>query len=398
MSAARAFTPDADERARRRITQTLGGPVMVRLAGLMPELANLPQNQALEMVLNDCGLLHRCFTVFKAERPRFKDLLLSRYHLPVENDNAPLLCGRSVNQITAMVVRSAAKRYFHRRLEQRPSWPRRSRLEPRNQLGWMGMLDWMANRPPPPREKSPADQLYDAIRQYLLHDWQVPIIPQYARMTPPEVRALGSHLLDFRDAGALARYLDGGLGWPQVAEEPPPAPEPEAIVAAEPMPEPPPLPPSAAPAPVTGTAALPSAPLVSENRASLSQVLSRDGRSLRMEALVPILVRPEIKAALGHPSQNEMLLASRLLARTGPGTVRRLVVDFGLPAEQMTVMLTAAALALPQPVFERLFGRQGDAILVLALVRKARQAGLAPDRPPEDFGAFMRELFGRFGR
>jgi hypothetical protein len=117
-----------------------------------------------------------------------------------------------------------------------------------------------------------------------------------------------------------------------------------------------------------------------------------------METLVPILVRPEIKAALGHPSQNEMLLASRLLARTGPGTVRRLVVDFGLPAEQMTVMLTAAALALPQPVFERLFGRQGDAMLVLALVRKARQAGLAPDQPPEAFGAFMRQLFGRFGR
>jgi hypothetical protein len=369
---------------------------MVRLAGLVPELANLPQNQALEMVLNDCGLLHRCFAVFKAERPRFKDLLLNRYHLPVENDNTPLVCGRSVNQITAMVVRSAAKRYFHRRLDQRPGWPRRSRLEPRTQLGWTGMLDWMVNRPPPPREKTPADQLYDAIRQYLLHDWQVPIIPQYARMTPPEVRALGSHLLDFRDAGALARYLDGGMGWPEVAEEPPPTPV--ETVTAEPLPEPPPLPPSATPEPVTGTAALPSAPLVPENRASLSQILGNDGRSLRMETLVPILVRPEIKAALGHPSQNEMLLASRLLARTGPGTVRRLVVDFGLPAEQMTVMLTAAALALPQPVFERLFGRQGDAMLVLALVRKARQAGLAPDQPPEAFGAFMRQLFGRFGR
>ena len=396
MSAARAHIPDADERARRRITQTLGGPVMVRLAGLMPELAHLTQDQALETVLNDCGLLHRCFTTFRSERPRFRDLLLDRRHQPVENDNTQLLCGRSVNQIIAMVVRSAAKRHFRRRLEQRPSWPRRSRLENRTQLGWTGMLGWMANRPPSVREKPPADQLYDSIRQYLLHDWQVPIIPQYARMTPPEVRALGSHLLDFRDAGALARYLDGGLGWQQVAEEPPPTPV--DAVEALPMPVPPPLPPSNAPVPVTGMAALPSASLVPENRASLSQVLSRDGRSLRMETLVPILVRPEIKAALGQPSQNEMLLASRLLARTGPGTVRRLVVDFGLPAEQMTVMLTAAALVLPQPVFERLFGRQGDATLVLALVGKARQAGLAPDRPPEEFGAFMRELFGRFGR
>ena len=389
MSAARASNPDADERARRRITQTLGGPVMVRLAGLMPELSHLSQDQALETVLNDCSLLHRCFTTFRAERQRFRDLLLDRRHMPVENDNTPLLCGRSVNQITAMVVRSAAKRHFRHRLEQRPGWPRRPRLEPRNQLGWTGMLSWMANRPPPVREKTPADQLYDAIRQYLLHDWQVPIIPQYARMTPPEVRALGSHLLDFRDAGALARYLDGGLGWPQVVEEAAPAPE-EVVVA--------PPPPSTAPKPVTGTAALPSAPLVPENRASLSQVLSRDGRSLRMETLVPILVQPEIKAALGQPSQNEMLLASRLLARTGPGTVRRLVVDFGLPAEQMTVMLTAAALALPMPVFERLFGRQGDATLILALVRKARQAGLSPDHPPAEFGAFMRKLFGRFGR
>ncbi len=396
MIAALAHAADTNERARRRVNHALDGPVMATLVTLVPELTGLPRDRALEIVLNDCSLLHRCFLAFRAERPRFRDLLMDRHHRPVDNDNTQLICGRTVNQVVSMIVRSAAKRHFHLRLERRGAWDghSRSRLAPPSGQGWPAMLDWMTGQPPARREKPPADQLYDAIRQYLLHDWQVPIIPQYARMSPPEVRALGSRILDFHDAAEFAAYLNGGDDW-QPAPASLPIEQPD--VAAAERPSPPLAPPMPLPEPVVGTASLPSASLVPKQRASLGTILTADRGSLRMETIVPILVRQEIRDALGRPSPQELRDASRLLSRTGAVTIRQLVVDFGLPAEHMTVMLTAAALALPPPVFERLFGPHCEAALVTALVRRARSAGLGGDSPPAAFGAFIRNLFGRFG-
>ncbi|RAU22288.1 hypothetical protein CU669_09195 [Paramagnetospirillum kuznetsovii] len=402
-SALTANTAVLNERARRRINLTLNGPVMEVLAELVPDLAVFPRDRRLEMALSDCALLHRCFNAFRGERKRFRTLLVDRRDRPVENDNAPLACGRTVNQVISMIVRSAAKRHFRMRLDRRAPWPdgvkSRPRLQKPVEVGWGGMLRWMTGRAEESRQvamrpvTSSGDQLYDAIRKYLLHDWQVPIIPQYARMTPPEVWSLGARILDFRDADELAAYLDRGANSNSVPERwaveavetsvPP-------LVEVEPMPPP--------PAPVVGGASLPSAPLVADGRARLGEVLSQDGRTLRMEAFVPILLRPETKAMLGWPSQTELLRASRVMAGTGAGTVRRLAVDFGLSVDQMGLMLASAALALPQPVFEKVFGRHGDAMLILALIQKARMGGLGPDSDPADFAAFMRDLFSRFGR
>ncbi|OAN49816.1 hypothetical protein A6A04_18820 [Paramagnetospirillum marisnigri] len=390
---------DIDERIRRRINGTLEGPVMTILAERIPDLARLPQGGALEAVLNDHVLLHRCFQSFRAERPRFRSMLVDRRDRPVENDNTPLACGRSVNQVIAMIVRSAAKRHFRRRQERLAFWGgTTARLAERPEPGVGGLLGWLMGRSdeirsrPPATAKSPADQLYDAIRRYLLHDWQVPIIPQYARMTPPEVRELGSRILDFRDADQLAAWLDGGTEGRVPALLPETQPEPPASLATPVAEEPVtmPLP------PVIGAAALPSAPLFGPSRARLSEVLGPDGRSLRMETMATILVRPEIKAALGLPSREELVLASRAVSRTGAATVRRLVVDFGLSAEQMAAVLASAALMLPLEVYERLFGRKGEAALILALVARTRAAGLGPDSPPDALADFTRTLFGRF--
>lgn len=390
----------ADERARQRVNQVLGGPVMTIMMDLVPELRGYPKEQALEMTLRDCALLHRCFQAFRNERPRFKALLVDRRDRLVENDNTPLACGRTVNQVVAMIVRSAAKRHFRMRLDWRRTWGEggapRSRLEQPRDVGLRGLLGWMTGRREAarnqPRRPAPSDQLYSAIRQYLLHDWQVPIIPQYARMSPAEVRALGSRILDFRDEVQMAAYLNGGGELPASSELPP-----EPAVAAESVAAPM-LPPSPA-EPVEGGAALPGAPLIPAlGRARLGEVLSQDGRSIRMETMAQVLVRPEIKAALGYPNQDSLVLASRTLARTGAATVRRLVVDFGLSAEQMAAMLTAAALVLPPEVFERMFGRQGELAVMTALLQRARAAGLGPDSTPAELAAHMRELFARFRR
>lgn len=384
----------AGQMARQTINQTLAGPVMAKLVDLVPDLAWVPRGRELETALRDCDLLNRCFIAFRTHRTDFRLLLLDRRSRPVDNDNTPLSCGRTVNQIIAMIVRSAAKRHFRARLDGGAS---PDRLRRPDGVGWSGMLGWMNDqaeqRRSPRRNRSPGDQLYDAIRRYLLHDWQVPIIPQYARMTPPEVRALGSRILDFRDPAELAAWLDGGADQRRM-----PAQWVVEPVALPPEPEPEPVAETIVSEPVLGAAALPGAGLVGDGRSRLTQVLSDDGRLIRMETVVPLLTTPELKAALGQPSREELRRAARSLAQTGSGTVRRLAVDYGLSPEQMTAMLAKSALLLPPAVYDRMFGRKGELVMILALIERARAAGLDAGASPAAFAAFMEELFGRFAR
>lgn len=390
---------------RETIRQTLAGPVMEKLAKIVPDLAWVPRGRELETALRDVDLLHRCFVAFRTHRATFRPLLLDARNRPVENDNSPLACGRTVNQVIAMIVRSAAKRHFRARLDGFPPG-RGQRLRKPQGLGWSGMLAWMNDKVEGNRAakaKSPGDQLYDSIRRYLLHDWQVPIIPQYARLTPPEVKALGSRLLDFRDAADLAAWLDGSDDDRQVPAEWsvesvyettfPAAPEPVA----EPQLEEP-LQDMSPVAPVDGMAALPGAALAGGGRSRLSQVLSDDGSLIRMQTVVPLLTTPDLKAALGYPGREELRRAARSLACTGANTVRRFAIDFGLSPEQMTALLAKSALLLPPEIYERLFGRKGEIVLILALINRARAAGLDEAASPAAFAAFMDDLFGRFAR
>lgn len=396
---AASIQPPAAHKARQALNRTLAGPVMAKLAELVPDLAWVPRGRELETVLRDCDLLHRCFIAFRTHRATFRPLLVDGRGRPVDNDNTPLACGRTVNQVIAMIVRSAAKRHFRARLDGFPPG-RAERLRRPEGVGWAAMLAWMNGRSEEAhgrKDKTAGDLLYHAIRRFLLHDWQVPIIPQYARMTPPEVRALGSRILDFREAGDLAAWLDGGAEgrampsqWvvEPVALPPEPQPDPEPVVA----------PPPPVAAPVEGAAALPGASLTGDGRSRLSQVLSNDGRLIRMETVVPLLTTPELKAALGHPGREQLRRAARALAGTGSGTVRRLAVDYGLSPEQMTAMLAKSALLLPPAVYEKMFGRKGELLLILALIGRAKAAGLDAEASPAAFAAFMEELFGRFAR
>lgn len=101
----------------RRITATLRGPVLDVLGDLVPEVKRLPRRGALEAILDDIDLLHRCFLAFRASPERFRHLLVDRHKVRVEDADALLECGRSLDLVTARVVRTAAKRHFRRRLD-----------------------------------------------------------------------------------------------------------------------------------------------------------------------------------------------------------------------------------------------------------------------------------------
>lgn len=209
--------------SKRLITEALRGPVIDLLARLVPEVARLPRHRAFDMVIDDCELLHRCFLSFRARRAQFRPLLVDARNRPVGNDNTPLACGRTLNEVVAMVVRSAARRHFRMRLGPYPRRPDAAGVgyETAPPAGYGAMTDrlmvrWGNSR----REMAPGaptasgDLLYDALKHTLLHDWQALLIPLYARMTARQVCELGSRLLDFRSPAQLEAYLENGQAWP----------------------------------------------------------------------------------------------------------------------------------------------------------------------------------------
>ncbi|MBI3445285.1 MAG: hypothetical protein HY055_07960, partial [Magnetospirillum sp.] len=177
-----------------RINGTLQGPVVDILGQFLPELKALPRDQAYDRTLDDLDLLTRCFQIFRRERPRFRYVLVDERRRPVAEDNVPLSCGRTLAEVIAMVVRTAAKRYFRRKLS-----PGAARAET--------LAAEAAPQPAKSASRSPADELYDAIKAYLLHEWQVPLVPAYSEMNPALVRRIGAKILDCREPESLARLI-----------------------------------------------------------------------------------------------------------------------------------------------------------------------------------------------
>lgn len=386
---------------RRRVRDTLSGPIAARMVHLVPELAWVPRGRELEAALRDCDLLHRCFVAFRRRRAAFRSLLVDAAGRPVDNDTVPLSCGRTIDQVVAMIVRSAAKRYFRARLDG-PRGLSPERLSPPRDAGWAATLNWMVGREKARkaagRERSKADRLYDAVRRHLLHDWQVPIIPQYVRLTPAEARRLGPRLLRFRDAAEMAAWLEAGeeerwaaFAPPAAAEAPADAPETADEVTEDPGAE-----------NVEGFAALPGAPLTSvtrraeDRRARASEILTDDGRLIRMETVAPLLLRPDLLAALGSPDRDALRRAVPALAGTGAAVLKRLAVDLGLSPAQITALLGRAALTLPAETYGRVFGPGADPRPAAALTARIHAAGLDAQASPAAFAAFAGELFDRF--
>ncbi|MFD2234914.1 hypothetical protein ACFSNB_13960, partial [Phaeospirillum tilakii] len=180
----------------RFINQTLKGPAAAALIDLDPALAAIGQERFYDTVMDDSSLLEGCLRVFRQNPQRFRDLLVDGQGRPVNDERVPLRCGRSLQDIVAMIVRTHAKRHFRSALGGDPDDP-----------------------------TSRAGGLYQAISAYLLHEWQVPLVPHYAPLPVALLRDLGPGLLDLRDAAALQALLATGAGAPPPAA---PAPAPAA--------------------------------------------------------------------------------------------------------------------------------------------------------------------------
>ena len=384
----------------RQINATLQGPVLAVLSELVPEVRRLPKRTALETVLDDMDLLERCFGAFRANPEQFRHLLIDRHKMPVEDAEALLECGRSLDQVVAMVVRTAAKRHFRSRLDGQNrslrATPRRRR-EPAD--GVWGRLRTMISvsaahsRP----ALSRGELLYLAIRDYLRHDWQVPIIPEYAQMSPSLVRRLGPRLLDYRLAEDIRRLRA------DPDHLPPPTPVIRAPSGAYRLPdgerERPQLPP---PAPITtadkriteGIAPL-LADLVknedTDRRARLDEVLSKDGKRLRAGAFTAALLDPKVRGVLSQPEQT--VLISSVLGSVNGLVGRMLVADMGFRPDQLAVFVLAAHAALGEERFLKAFGVPGRPDYVAKVVDRAKAARLGQHSSLPEISEFVTTLF-----
>jgi hypothetical protein len=375
----------------RKITATLQGPVVAALAELVPEVRDLPRRTALDTILDDVDLLNRCFLAFRANTDQFRHLLVDRHKVAVEDADAILECGRSLDDVVAMVVRTAAKRHFRLRLDGSTK-PRKRKIST-SRRGLLGKLRALISRPQPRGRSGPPTQgevLYNAFQEYLLHDWQVPIIPEYVQMNPGMVRRLGDRLLEYRLPEDIRRLRadpdnpppptpvisDASARGFQVA---PTAPLPVSVTGSERL--------------TDGLARIeinrPSADR--DERARLSEILTPDGKRLQAKAFANALLDPKVRDVI--PNANNAISVTGKLGIVGAPVGKMLVGDLALRIDQLAVFLMSAHAALGDDNFEKAFGVPGRPDYVAKIVQRAQAANLGQGSTNRQIADFITRLF-----
>ena len=205
---------DKDAENRRAIVTAIRGPAMDRVVKLIPALGAYPKPY--QAVIGNPDLLHACIQLFRKEREAFQDLLVGLDGKPVLEDDVPLLCNRTVDQIIAMVVRSGCKAYAEQRWAPEPEaaspQPVAAKAEAKGLLDRLRELvkgKWTEAEQPKPAA-SQAEKFYQAISDHLNYDWQVPLIPYFAELPLKLITELGGGCTQLHNPEAIAQLADIG--------------------------------------------------------------------------------------------------------------------------------------------------------------------------------------------
>jgi hypothetical protein len=205
--------PDEGALQRREIIRTIKGPVVTRLLELIPAFA--AYDDPYGTILANPDLLHACLTLIKTRRDKFQEFLVDRSGNPVMDDQTPLLCDRSIDQIVAMVVRSGAKAYSDRRWgTAHPSKAAKHPVNPQtksllDRLAEIVRGKWGDAEIPKP-SATQGDKFYAAIKDHLDFDWQVPLIPYFAEIPIKLINELGRGVTTLRTPEGIAALADIG--------------------------------------------------------------------------------------------------------------------------------------------------------------------------------------------
>lgn len=283
--------------AVRQITSALKGPVAATFRTLVPSFAELSGEAFYSTVLGSSELLHGCLLIFRKRRDAFADLLVDAKGRKVGDDFVRLKCGRSVHDIVGMLVRSHAKRHFHTTLGGDSNDPR-----------------------------SRAGKLYQAINEYLIHEWQVPLIAAYAELPADQVARMGPALLELTTA--------------------------EAVRATQP----------AAPAAAAAPARAAAEPT--------------ESHSQEADFWWDTLNDPQVRQALGNLVERDMRELTAAFCALGEAS-RQLLATLGLSLYQAAVLLGVSYQGLGRAGFTQVFGKPGNAGAIGSFAGKLKAKGVS---------------------
>lgn len=203
---------DKDAQNRKEIIRTIKGPVAERVLELIPGLSAYDDPYGTVMATPD--LLFACLQLVKTRRDKFADLLVDAAGNAVEEDDKPLRCERSLNQIIGMVVRSGTKAYSDRRWGTATTPAAKVALSPQtksllDKLTGLVKGKWAESEQPKPAPTQ-GDKFYAAIKDHLDYDWQVPLIPYFAEIPIKLINELGKGVTALHTPESITALADIG--------------------------------------------------------------------------------------------------------------------------------------------------------------------------------------------
>jgi hypothetical protein len=256
-----------------------------------------------------------------------------------------------------------------------------------------------ASKPTPTPSRGRGEVLYDAFKEHLLHDWQVPLVQEYSTLSPQLVRRLGSRILDYKVPEDIRRLKDNPQELPTPSTLPETIPtfllSPKARAEAAKVAE------KGKPIGGTGESSpsrMASAPegakpatAITDRRAKIQEVLTPDQKRLRGAAFTMLLLDPKVRAVL--PNAEQTVRITGLLSEMGGLPAKMLVGELGLRSDQLAVTTIILFDQLGEEMFRRSFGVPGNLDYVGKFVERAKAAGISQDTELPILAEFITKMF-----
>ena len=197
-------TDSPDAVARREVSRALKGPVAETFRKLLPPLASVPD--AYKAIMESPVLLDGCFKIFRAKRDIFAEFLVDVDGNPVAEDTVRLKCGRSVDEVIGMVVRTGMRSFAESHfgdpidpakvkakvapVKKPPQQSPLLRLVNVAKLAELFKRNHGQDRPPPVGQ-SASGRFYTSIKEHLDFEWQVRFFPIYVEIPAHVFNKLG---------------------------------------------------------------------------------------------------------------------------------------------------------------------------------------------------------------
>jgi hypothetical protein len=317
--------------AVRQITDALKGPVAAVFRDLVPAFGDMDGGEFYEAVLASSDLLHGLLLIFRKRRDAFAHLLVDAQGRPVHDDFVRLKCGRSVHDVVAMIVRTHAKKHFRATLGGDPNDP-----------------------------KSKAGRLYQAMNEYLIHEWQVPLVPHYAKLPAAKVRELGPMLMDLRTAAEVDAVAAQAAG--RRAE-------------------------------VTA----PEAPARPAN-ANAGPAVAVETHTQEENFWWETLNDHQVRQALGNLNETEMRELTAAFCQLGDATRSQLLAPLGLSLYQAAVLLGTCYRTLGRAGFGQIFGKPGSMGAVSGFTAKLTAKGVGSRTDVRSMGRLVEGVLSTMPR